>query len=585
MWSVKVIILLLFCYACQSTQSGKVHFVSNNFYNFLHWEPAVFPGETVTYTVKYKSDNDEKPHVKEACRNISVLLCDLTAETKAFPDVHYFAEVFANNHSHGCTKHRFKPIADTTLGPANLSIHTTASALHVDVTLPLGPDGVSIADIIKNNTVGPSKIDVVYKLNITTPEGNSTNHESTTGRFVIPLKKRPAQYCVYVKYRPESELNQWSNKTSFCATLQDPPLTLWPWFLGAAGLLVAIVITSIGLMCNYVKAGKEKSFLDKWATSSGTPHRVLPVYDKNDIISTMAFCPTSDKTHYVKIQVQRTVASGGVGGYSPQDIPGESWESSAESSVNTGSQILAPNPIDMSNQSSGSYTVVVHVPAEEHEEAEEHFHQTTDNLMPSSSGENWHQVRTNPSVTSHGAASLSVSNNCGSYPETQLLLDTTRDCNGQLVLPLLLSQIQTTTDETQKKLTLTDLRDSYKQGPSLASVQSFDTSEWSDSGCEDSTQNTPTQPYCNTNYAPSQPVALEDQQGCGDIKSGEALSESGYKQNWMPSVLPGSECRGTGYFWGWTGHKMGSECEEKVNREEERLRDSLLGGWGLQIQE
>lgn len=55
-------------------------------------------------------------------------------------------------------------------GPPTLSTYTTVSSLHVKVTLPLGPNGVSIGDIITSSKNGPYKTVIVYILKITHPE-------------------------------------------------------------------------------------------------------------------------------------------------------------------------------------------------------------------------------------------------------------------------------------------------------------------------------------------------------------------------------------------------------------------------------
>lgn len=56
------------------------------------------------------------------------------------------------------------------LGPPILSMHTTVSSLHVNVTLPLGPNGVSIRDIITSSKDGPNKHMICYIFEITHPE-------------------------------------------------------------------------------------------------------------------------------------------------------------------------------------------------------------------------------------------------------------------------------------------------------------------------------------------------------------------------------------------------------------------------------
>lgn len=53
----------------------------------------------------------EEYQKKAGCQNITALLCDLTEETPAIPDGHYWARVFVNGELHGCTKTMFTPLA------------------------------------------------------------------------------------------------------------------------------------------------------------------------------------------------------------------------------------------------------------------------------------------------------------------------------------------------------------------------------------------------------------------------------------------------------------------------------------------
>ena len=334
------------------------------------------------------------------------------------------------------------------------------------------------------------------------------------------------------------------------------------------------------------------SFLSsKQVITSSTPQRVLQSPDGNLIISKPVICSQSDQTVYATILVKPSVVSVGDGGYSPQDIPCQAWQGSTGSSAGTGAQGLIPNPKDVSAQSSEIYSVVaVHVPAEEKDFQQPYIKdRETSNLPLSSSGESWGEGGMSPKIISQGEPPLPVPDSCDSNQARPLLLHTRRDSNGQLMLPLLNFQLQSGTGDTERKPLLSDLIDSKQEGPLLASLQSFDGSEWSDSGCDDSTLNTPTQPYCNTHYFPPQPAVPYVHQGCQNTPCSDATFESGYKQNWMPEILLGTaskdscEYRRTNYPCTWTGSKM--EQEEKDRAGEGRSRKTLLGSWMVQIQE
>lgn len=542
MQSMKVIILLLFCYTCLSTDNPSVYFVSRNFNNVLHWDPVEPALENVTniYSVQYWSDAQDQPFQKrEGCQNTTALFCDLTEETPSVYDVHYQAQVFVNGRRHGRTTNKFKPIADTILGPPILSTHETVTSLHVNVTLPLGPNGVSIADIFTSSKNGPSKTVAIYILKITDPEWAEQYHEKTTGLFVINLKNNQTKYCGYVVYKPYSEWGRpESEKASFCITLPGDPLRplLWP-FISAALVLAVIIMLGV-YMCNYVKAGKKESMPKRLVPTPSTQPRVQQSPDRNIIISNLDVCPISDQTIYAKIRVESNVPSVGVGGYSPQDIPCHTWQGSSGSFVRTGAHSLSPNQEDTSAQSSEIYSVVaVHV--KDFQQGTVQDGENSNQPLPSS-GESWDKDGRSPKLTSHGVPLLHDPDCWDSDPAKPLLLHTVRGINGQLTLPSLISQLQSNTGVTEGRPLLSDLTDIKREGPSLASLHSLDGSEWSDSGC-DSTLNTPTQPYCNTNYSPSKPVVSDFHQGCQDtLLSNNAPLDSGYKPNWIPAILLGT---------------------------------------------
>ncbi|XP_074509144.1 interferon lambda receptor 1 [Sebastes fasciatus] len=602
MWSMKVIILLLFCYASLSTGNGRVYFVSKNFYNILHWDPVepAIPGEKVLYSVTYLSDAEEQPfQIKQECQNITALSCDLTVETPSVHDVYYQARVYSNGSLHGRTI-AFKPTKDTILGPPILSNFTTVSSLHVNVTLPLGPNGVSVANIITNSGKGPVKAEIFYTLKITKPEWAAQVNQTTTGWFVINLKNNQTEYCGYVVYKPfpvwgHSE----SERADFCATLPGDPVMFLPWLLVSAALLTAVIITSVVFVCNYVKGGKKKSMPDLLVTTSSSPPRVLQSTDGNLIISKAEICVQCDQTVYATIRMKPNMPSVGPGGYSPQDIPCQPWQDSSGSSVGTGARSPTPNQEDTSAQSSEIYSVIaVRVPAEQNEDFQQVTidDRETSNLPMSSSGESWDKGEASPKLISHGVPPLPDLDPCESNPARPLQLQTVRDADGQLVLPSLIFQLQNSTDDAvsplnpERKPLLSDLIDSKMEGPTLASLKSFDGSEWSDSGCDDSTVTTPTQPYCNTNYCPSQPISPYFHQGCQNTPPSDAIFELGYKQNWMPAILletstkDSCEYRKTDYRWTWTGPKKEKEGEEDEHRGGEEGQ-TLLGGLMVQIQE
>lgn len=71
-----------------------------------------------------------------------------------------------------------------TLGPPILSTYATASALNVQATLPLGPNGKSIEHLIGRSNNWSSEMQVSYTLNITNPEWAAQVNLSLIWSFV-----------------------------------------------------------------------------------------------------------------------------------------------------------------------------------------------------------------------------------------------------------------------------------------------------------------------------------------------------------------------------------------------------------------
>ncbi|XP_060936989.1 interferon lambda receptor 1 [Limanda limanda] len=540
MWSVDVIILLLFCYACLSTGNGEVRFVSKNFHNVLHWDPVAptSSGEQVLYSVQY---DGEQFQMKQECQNISALTCDLTAETPSVPNVDYIAKVLVNGSMIGRTNPRFKPIAETTLGAPNLSTHANVSSLFVNVTLPLGPNGVSVADIISNSKSGPSQTVIEYTLQITEPKWAALVSEGTTGHFVINLKNNGTKYCGHVVYKPFAEYGRnLSEEASFCVTLADIPGMLTPWLIAMAALLVAIITTSVAWTCNYVKGGKKTDLPGSLGTTSGTSkHQVLQSPDVR-IISTPVVCSPSYKAPFTSIQLKTHASSDRVGGYSPQDMPFQAWKDSTGTSEDTGEHSPTSSHPGTSGQSSEIYSSVA--------------------------------VHPDPNACESNAA---------------ICLDTLRDTNGQLVLSSLAPLLQSCPGDTGRTPLLSSLIDSTEERPLLASLNSFDSS---DSGCDDGTVNSPAQPYANSHYIASHvSVPHLNLQG-QEAPSCDAVFGTGYKQNWLPAILHKAASKDicgytrTNYRRNWTPPKEEEEGEEDDDRGEERSRQ-ILGEWLVQLQE
>ncbi|XP_027869138.1 interferon lambda receptor 1 [Xiphophorus couchianus] len=494
MWP-RNIVVLLFCYASLSTGSGRVYFTSKNFYNVLHWDPVKppFPGQKVLYSVQYWRGDDQHYLIKDECQNITSLSCDLTAETPSVYDVYYRAKVIVNGSCPDITT-SFKPLRDTVLGPPLLSIRTAASTLHVNVTVPKGPNGDSITDIITST----KKAVLEYTLKITHPQWAAQVVKTKNNHFDINLKYNQSDYCGHVVYTVTPEWGRSvSENASFCATLPDDHQIPFLWPLLGAAVLAVIVIISAVCVCNYVKGGDSKIIIKSLVISSQKLN-VVEHPDKNLRISEVSSRDTNQIVH------------------NKENTPLNSAENSS---------YCQQNPVT-SAQSSGSYAAVGVQPQDQDNERIFQQHDTMHRPtgICSSSLLSVKGSKDKPQI-GQGIARWS-------NPEQQpLVVQTERDINGQLQLVF---QLKGNLDElqinTERKLFLSDV--TCQDGP-FNIFERVDSLDGRDSGCYDSMVHTPTSLYCNTSYS-SETTVPDFQQECQTTLPCNAIFQSGYKQNWMP---------------------------------------------------
>lgn len=511
------------------------------------------------------------------------LYCDLTAETPAVYDVHYRAQVFADGSNHGQTKD-FKPVAATVLGAPILLVHTTSTSLHINVTLPLGPNNESITDIFKRNKGGPSEAVTFFTLKITQPTWAAQETENTTGHFIISLKNDQTEYCGHVVYKPAFEWGRnLSEKASFCVTLPADPWMMVPWSLMSVAVLAAVVLLLVCCVCHYVKGGKKESMPESLKPFSYHSSNILQSKDEDLLISKVDISTkASNRTVYAELQARPNVSSVSEGHYAHKNTILHPWHS--DWSVNT-VEVRSPglNHQGSSSQSTEIYSAVaVQVPRE---------NKDFDPLQTDRAGMGCHGEglgKSGSKVTSLGAQPLSNLYSNDSNEAKPLLLQTVRDSNGQLILPILsqqntLSEITDPLSTPERKPLLSDLIVSKHKGPSFVSLHSLDSSDWSDSGCDDSTVNTPTHAYCNSQYSPTEQVRPHFNQWCQRTQSADSGTyDSPYKQNWMPTNIPGSS---TDTSWPWSGLKEGNEEEKDEVQGQGELGQIFLKSWMVQIQE
>nr|XP_015805539.2 interferon lambda receptor 1 [Nothobranchius furzeri] len=530
MWSVNVMYLLLLCYACLSVGNGEVYFVSKNFHNVLIWDPVNSDQDEV-YSVQYLHYNDEGQfRIKEDCQNIRTLSCDLTAETPSVDQEYYFARVMSKGRSIGITT-KFHPFRDTILGPATLSTHITASVLHINVTLPLGPKGVSLQDIINSSKSRGSKME--YILNITQPTLHAQELKNKTGQFNIEMMPNLGSYCGHVVYKP---IPGWgrepSEKAFFCVKLQDNPVTHSSQLLVSVAVVAGIVIVSVVCVCTYLKGGKSKTLPQALKIPSEAHEVLLQVPDKNLIISEILVGTKSDQTVGAPIQVKPESCPGLFETYSPQDIPWHIFRGDSSLSRGRGTSNLEGASV----HSSETYSAIAtHLQVEDNEEpqAVTKCRRTSRSPLSSIEDENWNKEN------SSGDSVFQMH-----HERKPFLMDAT-------------------------------------EGLDVSLLMSLQRSCSTDSGCDDCTVNTPTSSYYNTSFSPPQTVVPYLHEGCHTIPSAE--TGSGYKQNWMPGIS-----RKPALVDAWICSEMIKEVEDnEVNEDREYVANMgqiILGNWEIQTQ-
>ncbi|XP_029959300.1 interferon lambda receptor 1 isoform X2 [Salarias fasciatus] len=578
MWSLNVMILLLFCYACLSTGEGKVFFESKNFFNVLHWDPAEpgIHGQDVLYSVRNQRYGEEQYEDIKQCQNITDLSCNLTEMTPFLHDVQYVAQVFANGTFLGSTM-RFKPLADTTLGPPILETHTSESTLSVNVTLPLGPNGASIADIIASSRKGSKTNVFVYILHLTEPQWAAHVNKSRSGQFVINLKKQ-TKYCGHVDYKSSLEWGRKaSEKAAFCVTLPDDhPVH---WILVGVAVVAGLITLSVVCMCTYVRGGKPKSMPRALEAQKAT-RRIFKFPDDSLTVSELKIASKSENTVYVTIKKKFSVPSDASPVYSSHGVLSGVWPDSSGSSAGAAAGGAMPNPENTSAQSSEVYgAVAIRVPEEDNGDTQPvSDNSVTSDPLLSSNKTSFNDRKMNATLILHEAPT--TPNEGG--PERTLVLQTRRDMNGQLMLHVTGDTASPVSPE--RKPLLGDLI-FIKDGPSL---QDLDTPEGLDSGCEDSPLSSPTKPDCNSNYIPTQPGSMYVQQGTQ--RGPESPPESAYKPNWVHSTLQDcastESCEEPRTNYPRTSTDLKTEEEHDDNEGDGRV-DSLLAlrEWGIQIQD
>lgn len=320
-------------------------------------------------------------------------------------------------------------------------------------------------------------------------------------------------------------------------------------------------------------------FLKQAATPGSC--NVLQHPDKDLIISEIFFVTKIDQTIYNPVQVKSKVSPHRFGGYSPQDTPCHICMCNTGSPRRTPE--MAPDSEDTSVPFSESYgAVAVH----DREEFQQFVYNNSTSPSPVYTNRqgNWGGGGMIPKLIPCGTPQLPHSESSEDRLGNTMVLHAVRDINRELILPLFRCPSEDSTGDTvsqmnpERKPLLSDPMD--LQGVSLTCLQRSDSSDWTDSGCDDSIVNTPTNLYYNTTYFVSQKAGPDLHKGCDALRLNDVVTETGYKQNWVPETHHKPESTD----WTSISPKMDEEIEDDEGTSMEDSGQSLLGHWDIKIQ-
>lgn len=313
---------------------------------------------------------------------------------------------------------------------------------------------------------------------------------------------------------------------------------------------------------------------------------VLQHPDKNLIISEILSITKADQTTYNPIQVKSEVSLHRFGGYSPRDTPCHICRCNTDSATRTPE--MTSHSEDMSVPFSETYSAVTaHDQVKDREEFQQFVHDNNRSPSPFYTNQqgNWGIGGMVSKLIPSGTPQLPHSESNEDSLGNTLVLRAVRNINGQLVMPLFRCPSEDSTGDTvsqrspERKHLLSDPMD--LQGLSVSCLQRSDSSDWTDSGCDDSIVNTPTNLYYNTTYFIVQKAGPDLHSGCDTLRFNAVVTESGYKQNWVPENHNKPEST----VWTSISPNMDEEVEDyEGTMSMENSGQGFLEHWDIKVQ-
>ncbi|TSK20177.1 Interleukin-20 receptor subunit alpha [Bagarius yarrelli] len=542
----------------------KVYFESRNFHSRLRWDQVKIAGQEVRYSVKYNVYG-ERPQPMTGCQNISELFCDLSSVMTNVRSK-YNGKIMAGELCLGEFMH-FVPFEETILEAPTLSVITAESSFTVSVTTPMGPQNRSIKEIsCWERCQDSGKSSVNYIVSLTYPETDAGKvFTNTSGTITLSHLDQNTMYCGVVLYElTHPYIKQQSENTTFCVTL---PVADKPWipvFIGSA--LVAFFLLNILLLILCQQYVTRKRKLPKTLQIMST----YPIPDFNPdpkvkITTVKVFNESPWNTVESELalsRVPKNIQAVTNQGYTAQDDHDPDWHCHSYSNEH-----VAP----VRAESCTSYSMVVGVKApHDREELSSCANDSGlgDCISPglsSCTDEDLFQVISHTELEDDPGMSESYSTS------KILVLPVSRGDNGKLQFSSLAFQPMVSNIDHSSEIIPLVATSTPAGERALTDFISIDESNWTDNELR---------PKYRKAYLPNGVP-----QSCSELPSGETifkvlLSDSNYRDNWVPGIQPDLLPEDTISIVDSQLHEL-AETEEDIDK----LEASLLSGWMVQIQE
>ncbi|XP_051880728.1 interleukin-20 receptor subunit alpha-like [Pristis pectinata] len=242
----------------------KVHFLSTNLQNVLHWEVSTMTGSGKQhFSVQYKVYGESDWKIKAECQNITKTYCDLSNETDDYKE-YYYARVRSVSEvgfSNWIRSGRFNPEVETKFTPPKVKLEAGVCSILITLTPPKKwQDNHHVQSISLTKILHELKFEVLVI--------NKKTNKSWTFMENGEIKKvdtleHDTTYCVTAWSVEHSTFRKSGPSETQCTTTpKDPTKQMVKIILFGCVMPIFIFIFLFALMCcfmyKYVNASDQK---------------------------------------------------------------------------------------------------------------------------------------------------------------------------------------------------------------------------------------------------------------------------------------------------------------------------------------